>query len=225
MAIPVDDFVSTNLVIIGIDLLETPEQLMEFREQVGSPLTIEAGVVTNFPVGLTEASRRVQLARDRVILELTGSRSTITKEFPDIEDPSADFERLAKVTDCAVSVSGVASNAIRAYGYNMELVFGLDPDQSPRDFLGTRLFGQDFRHDEGWDLVGASSQLIFNRGTRQWTFSLRSGGENGPASTVLLGSNVHYEETELPSGQAVFDALTEIWYESRNFMNWLAERA
>ena len=49
MAIPVDDFVSTNLVIIGIDLLETPEQLMEFREQVGSPLTIRLLTVAELP--------------------------------------------------------------------------------------------------------------------------------------------------------------------------------
>jgi hypothetical protein len=225
MAIQVDDFVSTNLVIIGINLLETPEQLMEFRQQVGNPLTIEAGAVTNFPIGLTEPSRRIQLARDRVILELTGSRATITKEFPNTQDPLPDFERLAEVTDCAISLSGVASHSIRSFGYNMELVFGLDPGQSPRDFLGTRLFGEDFRHDEAWDLVGASSQLIFTQGPRQWTFGLRSGGENAPSSRVILGSNVHYEETELPSRQAVLDALNEIWHESRKFMNWLDERA
>ena len=224
MAIPVDDLVSANLVIIGIDLLMTPEQLMEFREKVGSPLTIEAGAVANFPTGLTEPSRRLQLARDRVILELTGLRSTIAKEFPNTEDPAPDFERLAEVTDHAISLSGVPSDAQFAYGYNMEMAFAMDAGQSPRNFLGERLFGNDFRHDENWELVGGTSQLIFTHGPRQWTFSLRSAGENGPAPRVILGSNLHYEEGEVPSGQAVMEALDEVWRESQNFINWLDAR-
>ena len=120
MAIQIEDVLKAEMVLVGLGLLSSPQEYEAFRSQAktdvfisGQTMTIEA--LTN----VAEAGRTISLNRDRIVLDLSPSRSSIRREYPS----KGDLERLAEVAALAIEQSSQGRENLRAFGYNIELIY------------------------------------------------------------------------------------------------------
>ena len=222
MAATLHDVVSANLVLVGIGLLNQPEEAERFRRALDLDLGLEVGLVTNLQSGLAEPSRTLTLDRERIALNLTSSRSTITREYPDRD--RSDLARLAQVASLAIESTDLEDDTPRAYGYNIEMVFNQDTEQSAIQYLGERLFDYGLLSKEGRDLLGGRGQLIFRDAAGQWTISVgpRPGEEATPR--FFLSLNLHKDEQRLPTEDEITGSLEEVWREALAFTDRLDKR-
>ena len=203
---------SINLVLIGVDLLAELESLESFKTQVDPDLEIEFGLSTEMPTGVTTQTRRVNLHRERIVLELSPSRSSITREFPSDRD---ELTRLTAAAQSAIEGSGLLV-APSAFGFNIELVYDQDSGQSAERYLGSRLFGTLQIGKQDWALAGGTGNIVFTDGAghRRWTVNVRPRSANPPNTRVALSMNLHYSEGRIPSVQQLQNALEELWEEA-----------
>ena len=213
------EILSANLVLVGVDLLATPDALNRFREANDPDLRVQQGMSTEIPSGITEPSRTVELGRERIVLELSASRSSITKEYP----VESDLERLTEIVTFAINASGAGEKNPRAFGYNVELVHNPNTGEAASPYIGRVLFGKQPLGKENWELSGGNGQIIFNDLSydRQWTVNIRPRSNEARDSRVFVGLNLHYDEQEMPSREAIISSLKELWNEAHEFVSRL----
>ena len=220
MAATLQDVVSANLVLVGIGLLNEPDEFEQFRNALDIDLRLEHGLVTNVPSGLTEPSRTITLSRERTELNLSPSRSMITREYPE----ESGLARLAEIAALAIESTDLDDDTPRAFGYNIEMVFNQDAGQSAVQYLGERLFAHGLLGKDGWDLMGGRGQLIFRGPTGQWTVAVEPRFGEESTSRFFLRLNLHKNEEYLPTEDEITSSLREIWQEALSFVDRLDKR-
>lgn len=222
MVASVQDVLKTNMVLVGVGLLNTLGELNAFTEAVGTDVVPSgAGIAFGIPTAPPESGRVLTLNRDRIALELFPSRSTIGREFPTYQD----LGRLAQVAEYAISKTDLGSQELRAFGYNVELVYNQDSGNPSLRYLGDRLFTPNLPSSEGWTLVGGAGRMIFDsRGTR-WMINVEPRFNDEAETRVFLSLNLHIGEQTLPKGSEIRVSLQQAWEEAHNFVAYLDQRA
>ena len=220
MAATLHDVVSANLVLVGVGLLNQPDEVERFRSALGVDLRVEVGLVTNIPSGQTEPSRTLTLNRERIALDLSSWRSSIAREYPD----ESDLARLAQVAALAIEKTDLPEQTPQAFGYNIEMVFDQNSGQPAIQYIGERLFGQQLTSRTGWTLFGGTGQAIFTSDAGRWTITLRPQIGDTATTRVLLALNLHKDEQRFPDANEIRASLEKAWDEAVSFMNRLDER-
>ena len=222
MTIKAQDVLKADLVLVGVEILKSAAELEQFRECVNADVRAGTGLATNEFSGETHSVRTFTLNRDRIVLTSLPDRSLVVKEYPSLEDPELEWERLAQVATCAIESTEDANRAPRAFGFNYEWVFDVGADETAAGLLGERLLNQQSFTKEGWKLVGGGGTLMYSDGNRRWTFHTQPRPNGDPkAKRVFLGLNLHVEEPRTPSANEIRRSLEEIWTEAHSFMMWL----
>ncbi len=214
------DVVTTNLVLVDVDLLNQQDEFERFRAKLDVDLRLEVGLITNISSGQTEPSRKITLDRERIALSLSPSRSSITREYPD----RPDLERLSQVSALAIESTDLAGHVPRAFGYNIELVFDQDSGQPAIQYIGKRLFGCQSLGEAGWELIGGIGRLIFADATSRWTVNLQPRFDDTDTSRVFMSLNLHRDEQRLPNEEEIRHSLMEAWTKAEEIINRLDER-
>ena len=221
MAVTIEDIVKVNLVLVGLRLLSTPEDVEAFRRAIGTDVQLAgAGLATNIQSGITEPQFSLSLNKDRITLELSPSRSTISRDYPSREN----LPRLAKIAGQAINNSSIADQQLLAFGVNIDLVFDQDPDIPAFAYLSRRLFDVEALGGEGWQFVGGAGKVIFGDGARRWTIALEPRFSDETESRVFLSANLHMAEQNLPTESEIEYSLNEIWDEVHEFVQRLDEK-
>ena len=220
MAVTTPEVIKVNFVLVGLRLLGAPEDIESFRRASGTDVQISgAGLAANVQSGITEPQFALAMHRDRITLELSPSRSAINRDYPLRED----LPRLAEVSDLALRNTSVGEQKLRAFGFNIELVFDQDPDIPAFSYLAGRLFDVSALGSEGWQFIGGAGKLIFHDGERRWTIGLEPRFGDEAESRVFLSVNLHRAENDPPIESEIRDSLEEIWDEVHNFVQRLDE--
>ena len=130
MAVKVRDVSKVDLVLVGVELLKSPDEVQSFRRALGVEVQIGSGIATEVNTGETHPLNAVALQRDRIIVSSFPGRSVITKEFPSLTRPADDWDRFAEVAVQAMASSDQANLTPRAYGYNYSSVMEIDHDET-----------------------------------------------------------------------------------------------
>lgn len=222
MTFTVQDVVKADLVLLGLHLLRTPDELERFRQSINADVQITGtGLVANIASGTTEPGRSFAVNKDRITLESSQSRSSIAREYP---ADKADLRRLANVAWQAISSTSHEGQPLRAFGFNMEIIFDQHTETSAFGYLSRRLFTDDPLGNEGWEFVGGAGRLLFVEGGRRWTVSFEPRFNNEEESRVFMGVNLHIDERSMPDETELIALLDEIWDESHNFVARLDSR-
>ena len=104
-----------DLVLVGVGLIKTTEELTAFRSAVKSDVQAVPSVTTDLPSGVTRTGGSLTINRERVALDLTPARSVIRRDYP-IQD---DLTRLAQIASLAITNTDLADQNPRAFGYNL----------------------------------------------------------------------------------------------------------
>lgn len=211
---------STNLVLVGIDLLTQPEETEQFAKLADLELKIDIGRTINVASGQTEQSRKFTSELDRIVLETSPSRATIARQYPE----RADLARFSKVIGAAIACSDLQSTVPRAFGYNIEMTFDQDSGTPALAYLGTHFFGHLSLGNPDWNFVGATARTVFSDPSGQWTISAEPRFGDSAQERVFLNLNLHKAEQRIPSEQEIEDCLNMIWDECLAFMDRLDAR-
>ena len=221
MAAKIQDVVKANLVVVGLRLLSTPAEFEAFKLAVNTDVQIAGtSIIANIPSGVTEPGRILTLDRDRITLELSPSRSIVSRDYPLRED----LHRLSEVASRAIHNTPLAGQQPRAFGFNVELVFDQDSEMPAFGYLSRRLFDAGSLGNEGWQLVGGAGTLIFNDNGRRWTIKLEPRFNNETEARVFLTVNLHMEGQPLPNEEGIRDSFNVVWNEIHGFVERLDRR-
>ncbi len=221
MAVTIQDVVKANLVMVGVRLLSKPEDFEGFKRSVGTDVQIAgAGLIADIPAGITEPGHTFALNRDRITLELSRSRSTISRDYP-LRD---DLRRLAEVAWQAIDNSSLAGAQPQAFGFNIEMIFDQDSQAPAFGYLSSRLFNVEPLGNEGWQFVGGAGRLIFDDSGRHWTISLEPRFNDKTESRVFLSANLHVGEQPLPDEVGIRTSLEKVWDNIHEFVQRLDKR-
>ena len=198
--------------MLGANLLSAPDALSQFTRQVDGDFQQQEGVDISLTAGALGGalggaaagpSRTLVFPQDRITLNLTAARSSISRDYPSIERLDADLGKLAEIATLAINVSRTMSgNSLQAYGYNMQVVFRLNREGRSIEYLGERLFSGNIARASGKTLVGGTASLILREGATQWTFAAIPWphGDLERRQSGTVGQSTHGEpRTNFPS--------------------------
>ena len=220
MAVTMTDVLKANFVLVGFGLLNTQNELTAFQKAANADV-VPAGssVIVGPPTNAAESGRLLSINRDRITLELFPSRSVITRDYP-LEQ---DLDRLAEVADYAVTNTGSGVQQLRAFGYNIEMVYDQDSEQTAYRYISERLFSGDILGEKGWHLAGGAATLIFEEDTKRWSIKFEPRFRDFAATKVFLGLNLHIAEQPMPSREEINSSLREAWRCAHDFVNRMDE--
>ena len=210
----VQDLLNASIVFLGIELMNKPQAGESLRaatdaEVVGSEVGFSVSAS-----GAPESARRFILPRDRISLDITSGRSSVTMEYP-----PDDFAQLAKVIACAIDNTEEGQRPA-AFGYNMILVLDSELTEPAVKLLGNRLITSQSLGRESWDRIGGLGAIYFQDGLRRWTFNVEPRPrEDLESKKLFMSVNLHLPNEELPAEQVVVETFSEMLNEARSLAN------
>lgn len=219
MAVEVQDVLKANFVLVGVGLVTKPEELDAFRDAVDTEVEIGPNLFLGGSLPSIEAGGTVTLNRDRIVLNLSSSGSTIAREYPSRDD----LARLAEVAGYAIAETDLGDRLPRAFGYNIELVYDQDSGLSAVQYLGDRLFAAEISGHEGWQLIGGAGRLIFDEGGKPRNITIEPRFDDRAPTKIFMSLNVHENEQRLPNEDEIRNSLEETWRQAHEFVERLDE--
>lgn len=218
MTVKVEDVLKVDFVLVGLELLNDASAYETFRDAVGTDVVVSGhGVSLDARTNVTEFSRSVSLNRDRITLDLSPSRSTIRREYPS----EAELRRLAEVSGHAIGKTTVAGQHLRAFGYNLELVYDQDSGEPASKYLADRLFSSSIPIQDDWELIGGGAKMVYNEGGNQWQFTTEARFNEPGTTKVFLNLNLHKDQQEPPTPNQIENHLQAIWDQAHLFASLL----
>ncbi len=211
----VSDVLKANVVLVGLGLLRDLESVSAFSERVGSDVLLDdVGLTVGVPVGKKELPSGSEMQRERISVKMLPDRTVIEREFPS----RSDLRYLGQVLEKASETAGAQQRALRAYGYNIEVVFGQISEAPSLKYLGARLFGKSEFVPANWSVVGAMGQLYFDSPMGRWTIQLEPRFNDPNGDRVFMSLNLHKEEHTLPDAGSVRQSLESVWDQAHDIV-------
>ena len=172
------------------------------------------GFLLGGPSNVAEPGRSIALNRDRIELELSASRSTISREYPTV----AELARLAEVISAAFHASRLGFEDLWTYGYNFEMTYDLPTGASAFRHVGRSLFGA---LTLGGSPLGGAGNVVIEEDGDVWDLTLESRFRDRDTSTVFVRLNLHREQQPLPTQEAIEMEFESVWKQAERFVNRL----
>ena len=218
MVATVQDVLKVNIVLVGVGLLRLSDEAMKFRDAVGSEMTpSETGMLAGFSLANAEPGVAVSLNKDRIKLDLSPSRSMITRDYP-LRD---ELDRLADVIRLAISVTDTSNQQPTGFGYNIELTFDQTTGKLASQYLSDRLFRNDLTTSLGWQQLGGAAQLFFHDQESRWSLTLGPRFQDEDSGRVFMSANRHFDEPRLPDTDRIHQSLEALWDQAHQFIQQL----
>ena len=208
MAVRVEDVLSVNVVLVGIELLRTADEVEACSAVFGGELIQDAAFVDVVGQMPPVRGRALRAPRERLLVEVSERRSRVTKEYPAGID---DVTLVARLASQALAHSTVENPAVSAHGFNFAMVFSDESGEEALPYLGRRIFAPPAFAPDDWTSFGGQGKLKFQDGVRQWTITLEPRLQAPNTSKVFLDINVHVPEAGVPQEHEVETQLRALW--------------
>ena len=210
-----------NLVLVGVGLLQTPEEFEVFKSAVDTEVQVTgAGLMVGPPTNMAEAGRTLTLRKDRIVLELFPQRSTVGIEYPTQEG----LDRLAEVAGHAITTAASHDQQqLLALGYNSELTYDQDSGRTAFQYLAERLFATGLPGGDQWQLSGGMGTLIFADSGRFWRITIEPRFNDEATSRIFMSLNLHQDTANLPNRNEIIASLSEAHDQARALIARLDE--
>ena len=215
MAVRVDDVLSVNVVLAGIELLKTAPEVDACSGAIGSELIEDGAFIDAFAQMPPVRGRVLRSPRERLLLEVSELRSRVTKEYPAAID---DVALVARVAAQAIANTTVQHPVVSAHGFNFTMVYSPESGEDALRYLGRRIFAPPAFVPEGWSSLGGHGKLKFQDEGREWTISLEPRLQASNTSKVFLGINVHVPEAGVPPEDRMETQLRALWEQAHTLI-------
>ena len=220
----VDEVLKANLVLLGLRLVHTASQKSAFDSKVNVD-TIESSPIPlpipipNIQTGVGQidlAPKKLTLGRDRIALDLMPDRTTVSIDYP---TDANDLEKLAKVARTAIEVSDVGNQQLRAFGFNVEVVYKLTDGEQASEFISRNIYAPGLFQDAGFSIIGGSSQLVLVKDGQLWNVTVEPRFGKPDSNKIFTAINLHYdyEKGGTPPSLAVMtESLVAVWKQAHS---------
>lgn len=223
MAVEIRDVLKASLVMVGVNLLNSQDEVQRFSESVGTEVSIGTNLLSSVPIPIPIPDVSVQetsltLSRDRIVIYTSQNRTSIERDYPSF----SDLGRLAEVAGHAIEHTCNLGYTLGAIGYNVELVYSQTSGKPAGTYLGELLFNPHIPMDYGWELISGNGRLTFSDGYgRLWNISLEPRFNDPTGSRVFMNLNAHEDNPEVPNKNSIMHYLQEAWEQSHDFVSRL----
>jgi hypothetical protein len=211
MAVKKFDLIAIEFVIVGVELLNTPQSLGRFgsalREYRWTPIS---QAQNGFGDG-----RRVSLDRERIYLDLTATRSRVRQEYP-AED---GFPDLAELVSRTIDLTDKPAGSVGPLGYNIEVSYEQDSERSAFSYIGQKVFAG-LGTIQDWNLVGgmgAAVRFEDNHGVIR-NVHIEPRFRNESFQRVYLHLNVHVNSNRVPTTAELAAGLSLALEDAKKFI-------
>ena len=211
MAVKKFDLIAIEFVIVGVELLNTPQSLGRFgsalREYRWTPIS---QAQNGFGDG-----RRVSLDRERIYLDLTATRSRVRQEYP-AEDR---FPDLAELVSRTIDLTDKPAGSVGPLGYNIEVSYEQDSERSAFSYIGQNVFAG-LGTIQDWNLVGgmgAAVRFEDNHGVIR-NVHIEPRFRNESFQRVYLHLNVHVNSNRVPTTAEIASGLSLALEDAKKFI-------
>ena len=208
MAVRVEDVLSVNVVLAGIELLKTAPEVDACSAAIGSELIQDGAFIDAFAQMPPVRGRVLRSPREHILVEVSELRSRVTKEYPAAIDDVALVARLAAQ---AIANTTVQEPVVSAHGFNLSMVYSHESGEDALRYLGRRIFAPPAFVPEGWGSLGGHGKLKFQDDARQWTITLEPRLQAPNTSKVFLDVNLHVPEAGVPQENQMETQLRMLW--------------
>ena len=220
MSVRLEDVLQVNFVLVGIRLLNTPDERAAFNRIIDTEVSEAPGVgelTFNAPEGtpIDLAPKTLTLNRDRISLTLLPDRSTISRDYPLKKD---DLERLGDVAKYAIDRSNLEAQQLRAFGFNIDVVYELTTEETAIQFIGNRMFAPNLFQEAGYGFVGGQCRLYLIRNGQPWNITIEPRRGDLSTNKVFVSLNLHRAESKIPSRYEIRKSLQEVWAQTLSIM-------
>ena len=221
MAANLREIVNFSLVLINLELLNSDDAMLGFQSAVDADIRHGGGVSIDAATGQTQQARILHLDRDRINLNLSPARSSVTREFPAVDNLEVDAGRFAQVVNYALIAGHSLNGARHDFGYNAEMVFDQDYSPTAFEFLGERLLRHERVVPSHRQFLGGACRMVVLDDLGQWTYNFEPRFNDPQTQRVFINVNLHNEQRPLPNGTQVADAIVQIVEGVKDLMNRL----
>ena len=227
MAISSIEILNINLVLVGAELIKTPDEINEFRDAVGVDVVVaEAGFAIGSPIGvpvnLAGGSRILSLNRDRITIDISVQRTTIKRDYPSSPE---EIKRLAEVATLVIATAeSNEESKLQAFGYNIEMVYEQDSGMPASQYISERLFADDVPKIEDGNVLGGSGRLTFAGNGKTWRVGIEPRFNNEMDKRVFLTLNMHIDHNRFPDREEIMSSMREIKENAKSFASRLDAR-
>ncbi|MDE0068768.1 MAG: hypothetical protein OXO48_03575 [Caldilineaceae bacterium] len=210
MSANIQDVLKVNIVLIGVNVLSDHNEFVAFSDAVETDV-VRVGEAFGGAIG-----QRLALQRDRISIITSTEMTIVEREFP----LEGDLKRLAEVANHALSLTQTKGSP-KSFGYNLELVYDQDSEDTALQHIGTRLFREDAFTPEGWELRGGGGRLVFDSSDERWTVQFEPRFNDMNSTRVFLSLNLHKQEERIPEPNEMLSDFNRVWSQSVDFVECL----
>ena len=201
MSVQLQEVLSVELVLIGIELLRGEEEEARFRRDAAvEVLTRPSRVAGGRPV--PDHSRALVLSRERIAVDTSLLGTVIRWDYP-----WGNWSRFGEVVTLAVGPTAETHEV--ELGYNVDLVFTQDSGQPSSAYLGERLLNPSLLGQLGWPLRGGGAQVSLRDENRTWAFIVEPRAEDLSGNRVFLRVSLQWPLSPIPSTSQITASLQE----------------
>ena len=130
---------------------------------------------------------------------------------------------MTEVAGMAIANTELQNPQVRAFGYNVELVYDQDSGSPATEYLAHQLFADDYPRNEGWHLEGGSAKLTFRSNGLSWIVTIEPRFNDANTKKVFLSMNLHRNEQRIPETDEIQNSLETTWDQATTFVKRLDE--
>ena len=211
MAVKKFDLIAIEFVIVGVELLNTPQSLgrfgSTFREYRWTP-------VSQAQNGFGDG-RRVSLDRERIFLDLTATRSRVRQEYP-AED---GFPDLAELVSRTFDITDNPAGRVGSHGYNIEVSYEQDSERSAFSYIAQTVFAG-LGTIQDWNLVGGMAAAVRFEDAHGVirNIQIEPRFRNESFQRVYLHMNVHVNSNRVPTTGEIASGLSLALEDAKKFI-------
>ena len=198
------EFLRAAFVVVGLNLVPKPEQVQEFRQEVGTEFVINEALIGQGPgEEVAGRSQALTISRDRITIQSDGRNSFVMMDYP----PEQGLDRLSDIAALALSMAGTGDEALQV-GYSVEFGYEQDERQTATGYLADRLFGSmkvASRHLGV--LLGGWGRMSFGDGENTWQVVLEPRFQDEGTDRVYFSMNLQRSEGNTPTKEGIAEHL------------------
>ena len=192
MPIEIQDYLNASLVLVGGNLINTDGERASFKHSMDAEIVYSDGSLDqdlSSPMVPVQAVpiRKLEISRDRVVVEVIPSRgSTIKQEYP-----STDLSVLAKTATIAIRSTKEIGD-ITAHGYNVELVYDQTSEPLAVTYIANRVFAT-LPRIGGWEPSAGTANIRFrDESNRTWNVAIEPRFNDDSTRKIFFRLNLHF---------------------------------
>lgn len=216
-----EDVLKASIIFVGLQLLGDPTKREQFKGSLGSEVieALSAGVSLGIDaqgISATLPPPPLVMNRERIALIANPGRTEVNRDYPETPE---DLNRLAEITERAITLTDVRTQRLQSFGFNMEGVYRLPSGMTSGAFIADHIYAPGLFSGLDCVIEAGSPNIRLRRGPHIWNIRIEPRFGRIDTDHLFVSFNLHRDSSTVPTGDQMRRSLVEVWNQSQEFMD------